>query len=50
MLVDSGRDYEDVKKGVLEFNKKLPNKLTEEEIMTTVMKTAGKKLNRRRIK
>ena len=49
MLVDSGRDYNTVRKEVLEFNKKLPYPLTENEIDYSIMLTVGKKLNRRRI-
>lgn len=44
LLVDAGQTYDQVEQGVKELNDKLPNKLKEAEIMSTVMKTATKKI------
>lgn len=42
ILVDAGFDYTGIRQRVVELNDKLPNKLTEDEIMGTIMVTAGK--------
>lgn len=42
-LVDSGLSFDDIKTKVLSFNKKLKDKLPEEELETTVLKTAYSK-------
>jgi len=46
-LVDSGMDLIQVQKQVHEFNKKLNDPLTEDEIDTTIMVTVGKRFERR---
>lgn len=46
-LVDSGLDLIQVQKQVHEFNKKLNDPLTEDEIDTTIMVTVGKRFERR---
>lgn len=47
ILVDAGYGFDDVLKRVTALNEKLPDKLLEDEIMTTVMVTAGKAINAR---
>ena len=47
MLVDSGRDISEVQSAVLELNAKLQDKMKEEEILSTIMKTAAKRFNQR---
>lgn len=47
ILVDGGFDYDTVRQRVNNLNEKLPNKLSEEEIMTTVMVTVGKSIDKR---
>jgi len=47
MLVDSGRNYESILDAVMDFNNKLPNSLPDEEILSTVMRTVGKKISMR---
>ncbi len=42
ILVDGGFDYDGVRQRVNSLNEKLPDKLAEEEIMTTVMVSVGK--------
>lgn len=46
-LVDSGMDLIQVQKQVHDFNKKLNDPLTEDEIDTTIMVTVGKRFERR---
>lgn len=46
-LVDSGMDLVAVQKQVHDFNKKLSNPLTEDEIDTTIMVTVGKRFERK---
>jgi hypothetical protein len=46
-LVDSGMDLITVQRQVHEFNKKLNNPLTEDEIDTTIMVTVGKRFERK---
>lgn len=43
MLVDSGRDITDVQTAVLELNSKIQDSMKEEEILSTIMKTASKR-------
>ena len=43
-LVDSGMDFHTVSKQVHSFNKKLSNRLSEEEIDSTILVTVAKKL------
>lgn len=43
MLVDAGLSIQDVQEKVLSLNNKLPDKLTESEILSTVMISAAKK-------
>lgn len=42
-LVDSGWDFNQVHKSVMEFNKKLSNPLPDDELNSTVMVTVAKK-------
>jgi hypothetical protein len=44
--VDAGNDFNTVRQKVLEFNNKLPDKLEEQEIMNTIMVSAGKAMTR----
>lgn len=44
-LVDSGMSYADVERSVLDFNEKLSNKLSQEELRQTVLVTVAKKTN-----
>jgi len=46
VLVDAGNDFNTVRQKVLEFNNKLPDKLEEQEIMNTIMVSAGKAMAR----
>ena len=46
-LVDSGLGYDDVRLRVLELNDKLPDNLTENEIMGTIMVTVGREMAKR---
>lgn len=46
-LVDSGKSLEDVEKLVKSFNKKLPNPLPDDELSSTCLKTAAKKIGER---
>jgi len=43
-LVDAGMDYAEVEEKVLSFNKKLSNKLSDEELRKTVLVTVARKL------
>ena len=45
MLVDTGKDFTEVRSSVLELNKKLPDKLTENEIDHTIMVSVNKALS-----
>ncbi len=47
MLVDSGMDQESVHNNILALNSKLPDKMDEMEIMTTIMTSAAKAIVRR---
>lgn len=47
LLVDMGLDFEGVRSRVVDFNDKLPDKLSEIEIMTSIMVTVAKKIARR---
>lgn len=47
MLVDSGRDLDEIRNEVLLFNGKLPDKLDEIEIMSTIMATVSKAIIKR---
>jgi len=44
LLVDAGHSYDQVEEGVKSLNDKLPNKLKDAEIQSTIMKTAAKKI------
>jgi hypothetical protein len=44
MLVDSGRNYESIQDAVADFNAKLPQGLTIEELQSTIMRTVAKKI------
>jgi len=47
ILVDAGYDFEGVRNKVMSFNEKLPDNLTEQELMGTVMVTASKAIAKR---
>ncbi len=47
ILVDSGFDFEGIRQRVITLNDKIPDKLDEVEIMTTVMATVAKDLSTR---
>lgn len=47
MLVDTGSAFTEVRDSVLELNKKLPDRLTENEIDTTIMVSVNKALSAR---
>lgn len=47
LLVDAGDDYQGIQTKILGLNNKLPNKLDDAEIMTTIMSTVGKSISRR---
>ena len=47
VLVDGGFDFDGVLSKVTALNEKLPDKLPEEEIMTTIMVSAGKAISAR---
>jgi len=49
MLVDSGMELESVKNNVMSFNNKLPDKMAEAEILSTIMVSASKALYKRDI-
>ena len=50
MLVDAGLDVEEVNNKILSVNHKLPDKLDEAEIMTTIMRTVTQKCHERDIR
>jgi hypothetical protein len=45
ILVDSGFPYQEVQSRVTDLNDKLPDKLSEAEIVGTIMSTVGKRIN-----
>lgn len=47
LLVDSGADYNAVLSQVMSFNDKLPDKMLQTEILSTIMVSAAKAINRR---
>ena len=47
MLVDSGLGLDDVKDKVLAFNSKMPNKLPEAEVFSTILVSVAKAINKR---
>jgi len=47
LLVDSGMNIENIKHAVLALNDKLPDKLTETEVLSTILVTASKALHKR---
>lgn len=47
MLVDSGRDYEEIYKAVSDLNQKLPTPMQDAEIQVTIMRTVGSRLSKR---
>jgi hypothetical protein len=47
LLVDSGKSWDEVHNAVLDLNNKLADKLDENEIMNTIMVTAGKAIAKR---
>lgn len=49
MLVDSGMDIEGVKNNVLALNMKLPDKLEESEVISTILVTSSKAIHKRDI-
>ena len=44
ILLDSGRGFEEIRSRVVQLNNKMPDKLEEVEIMSTIMITIGKQL------
>ena len=47
MLVDAGHDFAQIDTAVRELNRKLPSKLDDDEIQTTIMRTVTRKLIKR---
>jgi hypothetical protein len=47
ILLDAGFDFEGIRSRVISLNDKIPNKLDEVEIMTTIMISVGKALSKR---
>ena len=47
MLVDTGQDYDYIQSAVMNLNSKLPDKMDEAEIYSTIMRTVGSKLSKR---
>lgn len=47
LLVDSGKDIDQVREGVMALNNKLPDNLSEAEIMSTILKSATQALIKR---
>ena len=47
VLVDKGYDYGVIQEKIMELNNKLPEKLSEEEIVTTVMQTVANAIHER---
>ena len=49
VLVDAGKDWNDVRHAVVDLNQKIPDKLDESEIMATIMSTVSKAISQREV-
>ncbi|MDV7402406.1 primase C-terminal domain-containing protein, partial [Arthrospira platensis SPKY1] len=49
VLVDAGKDWNEIRHAVTELNQKIPDKLDEAEIMATILTTVSKAISQREL-